>query len=744
MTLKTLELTGFKSFAKKTRLDFSSPVVSIVGPNGSGKSNIVEAIRFVLGEQSMKSLRGKGGGDLVFKGSKSLGASSRAIIKITFDNSKRLFSFAGRDDAPEVSFDEVVISREIEKDGGSTYRINETEVRLKDVIELLSSVHIGASGHHIISQGEADRILSANSRDRRAMIEDALGLKIFQYKIREAERKLEHTKENMKEVSALRRELAPHLTFLKKQVEKIEKAESLRAELHGLYIKYFATESYYLKNERERLSKSRRDLESEIEAKKKRLEALEVTRSGASAPESNNLSSLKDSLAALSSKRDALSRALGRVEGALEALTNASGTTGEMKSLALERVEPLIESVSREIEHLLMGESDVSVIRASLAKIRASLMASWNALKSPTAETKIDNRDLVQTQEAERVRIKGELAAIAEEERVINETINRETKYLANAEARIREEERGYYSALSEKNTKEAELGSLTLREEALSVRALDFENAQKEANALIGPDVLRYVVEENELSLDERRDLLRALERNKIKLEDIGGGGNDVLKEFEDTQTREEFLAKEYTDLDTAVKSLEVLINELKDTLETEFKKGVEKINEVFTNFFALMFGGGHATLSVVVENKRIRGASDEDEIETLGDEEVPLEKGIEINVSLPHKKVRDLAMLSGGERSLTSIALLFAMSQVNPPPFLVLDETDAALDEANSRRYGDMLENLAKYSQLIVVTHNRETMSRANILYGVTVGADGSSKLLSIKFDEAVKIAK
>jgi chromosome segregation protein len=126
-------------------------------------------------------------------------------------------------------------------------------------------------------------------------------------------------------------------------------------------------------------------------------------------------------------------------------------------------------------------------------------------------------------------------------------------------------------------------------------------------------------------------------------------------------------------------------------------------------------------------------------------GDEKnIVFEKGIEINVSLPHKKVKDLHAFSGGERSLTSIALLFAMSQVNPPPFLVLDETDAALDESNSRKYGDMLEKLSHHSQLIVVTHNRETMSRAGVLYGVTIGGDGASKLLSVKFDEATAIAK
>lgn len=157
-------------------------------------------------------------------------------------------------------------------------------------------------------------------------------------------------------------------------------------------------------------------------------------------------------------------------------------------------------------------------------------------------------------------------------------------------------------------------------------------------------------------------------------------------------------------------------------------------------------MFGGGNAFLRVMVEHKGVR---DSEEIDMSGDDtaeeqELLFERGIEINVALPHKKVKDLHMLSGGERSLTSIALLFAMSQVNPPPFLVLDETDAALDEANSRKYGDMIESLAKYSQLIVVTHNRETMSRAKILYGVTIGSDGGSKLLSIRFDEAVQIAK
>jgi chromosome segregation protein len=152
-------------------------------------------------------------------------------------------------------------------------------------------------------------------------------------------------------------------------------------------------------------------------------------------------------------------------------------------------------------------------------------------------------------------------------------------------------------------------------------------------------------------------------------------------------------------------------------------------------------MFGGGSAKLALEEFDEY---EAEEDEEEEMPKREKDAKPGIEISVTLPKKKVQSLMQLSGGERALTSIALIFAMSQVNPPPFLILDETDAALDEANSRRYGDMIESLAKKSQLIVITHNRETMSRAGILYGVTMGGDGVSKLLSVKFDEALAVAK
>src|SRR3989344_2640993 len=180
MYLKSLELSGFKSFAKKSSLSFTTPITGVVGPNGSGKSNIAEAFRFVLGEQSIKSLRGKRGEDMIWNGGgdgsvgTGTGRANRASVKLTFDNSRKLFT--------GIDFDEVNIERVVHRDNNNEYLLNGSQVRLKDVIEMLAGAHIGATGHQIISQGEADRILSGSIRVRREMIEDALGLKIFQWK----------------------------------------------------------------------------------------------------------------------------------------------------------------------------------------------------------------------------------------------------------------------------------------------------------------------------------------------------------------------------------------------------------------------------------------------------------------------------------------------------------------------------------------------------------------------------------
>ncbi|MDZ4284286.1 MAG: AAA family ATPase, partial [Patescibacteria group bacterium] len=277
MHLQSLELSGFKSFARKTTLSFAAPITAIVGPNGSGKSNSKDALQWVLGEQSIKSLRGKRGEDLIWNGSTGVPRSSRASVALTFDNSSRVLA---------LDLDTVVIERVVHRDGVNEYALNGSRVRLRDVAGLLAQANIGSTGHHIISQGEADRILACSASERRAMIEDALGLRVYHYKLAESVKKLAETKENIRSVEALRREIAPHLRFLKKQAARLERARSLARDLVVLYRAYFVSEEAGLRARGEELQAARTDLVVRRETLHKEREALLLAENESPAVES--------------------------------------------------------------------------------------------------------------------------------------------------------------------------------------------------------------------------------------------------------------------------------------------------------------------------------------------------------------------------------------------------------------------------------------------------------------------------
>jgi chromosome segregation protein len=759
MTLKSIELIGFKSFGKKSLVAFTTPITSIVGPNGSGKSNIVEAIRFVLGEQSIKSLRGKGGVDLIFKGSKGVSSSNRASVSITFDNTAKIFSFTNSGLGVSLDYDEIVIGREVYADGSNKYSINHTEVRLKDIVDLLASVNIGSSGHHIISQGEADRVLNASNKERRSMIEDALGLRVYQFRIKESERKLEKTLFNIKEVQALRREIAPHLAFLKKQVQVVERAREMREELRVLYKIYLSKEGTYINDEAKRLGDSRCFLSEKGSSLDNKIEELQK-RNEESKPSdiySKEIEERENKVSLLRNERNELVRKLGRLEGIIEGIEHQFSKVKEVKHRMVDESEwkTFLDDISTKIDEAIKIEDLPNIIEV-LKKIKLHLEEFYS--KDDTNENKsisLEENTEYQEMRSSKDNIQSEIEKIQKEENEIRNIIGELKQKEIKNQASYRDSERILYELLREKNEVTSNTHSLSFEEEKLAIIKNAFEMELAEAGALIGREIMDFAREkaEGEINRTSQEEIRRKIERIKIKIEDAGSGsGNDVMKEFEETTERDAFLAKEIDDLNKSIKDCHILIQELKDKLDTEFKSGVEKINKQFQEFFALMFGGGGAFLSITMEHKKQKKNDESIEEESSEDEEggdseeneIGFERGIEINVNLPHKKVKDLHMLSGGERSLTSIALLFAISQVNPPPFLVLDETDAALDEANSRKYGNMLENLSKYSQLIVVTHNRETMSRAEVLYGVTMSAEGVSKLLSIHLEAATSYAK
>ena len=343
---------------------------------------------------------------------------------------------------------------------------------------------------------------------------------------------------------------------------------------------------------------------------------------------------------------------------------------------------------------------------------------------------------------------------IRREEKELAEELAQAKSEAEKKESRKREAERELYNAEIAASGLRNHLKSFEIEEEKLKARKEELESEKRSAIHFIGGEIMipRSDLENSKVGpwgFSEREQIRREIERLKIRLEDSEGVGDDVLKEYQQVQARDDFFSKELDDLEKAAASLDDLMKELSEKIDNNFQKGVADINREFQNFFTTMFDGGTAELKVVKFEKRKK---EEEEASILDETEEGLpsvaeqseaEEGIEISVNIPRKRIRSLEMLSGGERALTSIALLFAMTQVNPPPFLVLDETDAALDESNSQKYAKMLKDLSKQTQLILVTHNRETMKQANLLYGVTIGSSGISQILSVKFEEAEELA-
>ena len=564
----------------------------------------------------------------------------------------------------------------------------------------------------------------------------------------------------MKEVESLRRELAPHIRFLKKQIEKIEKAKEIRGELKNLYQEYFAYEKTFLDREIKEIKDGRIDPEKELLTLDERLkEVREILDQNKTATEfTDELLSLENKLKNIRSEKENASRSLGRFEGEIDYINRNI----EKRKKELENKDKTDIKVSFfEIKSLIGKIKTVlSDIRSGVYKDDEIKQASADLLNECEAYVKKqDNNDEVLDfthEENEINKIKLQIKEIEDKQESLtneegdilakyNETKNKiESHKNENVEA-----EKDLIKIMSRQHELQSTLDSLKQKEISYNERNQEYERDMMEATALIGLEAIRYDhIAVGELDKQAQHDRKYKVEKYKIRLEELGGAGDEsVLKEYNDINERDEFLLKEMEDLDKSMKDLEQLISEIINQINTLFDDGLQKINTQFSSFFKQMFGGGEAKLIVTEEKKRKRkndDIEDDDIEEILDDEDDVKEIGIDVFVSLPHKKLKGLSMLSGGERALTSIALLFAMSQVNPPPFIILDETDAALDEANSRRYGDMIELLSKHSELILVTHNRETMSRAGVLYGVTMAGTGYSQLLSIGFEEASVNAK
>ena len=288
MYLKSIEVQGFKSFANKTVLDFSPGITGIVGPNGSGKSNISDAVRWVLGEQKVKQLRGASMQDVIFAGTATRRPQNYASVSISFDNS---------DHALSLPYEEITVSRRLYRSGESEYRLNGSECRLKDIHELFYDTGIGKEGYSLIGQGQIDKILSGKAEERRALFDEAVGIVKFKRRKDIAEKKLEEEQANLERIQDIVSELEKQVGPLEKQSEKARKYLSFRDELVVLESTHFLQKLQYTEKLLQKLEEAEKDLKATIEAEVKKQNAL-----------SESFKGLEEELLLLDEKEQEISR----------------------------------------------------------------------------------------------------------------------------------------------------------------------------------------------------------------------------------------------------------------------------------------------------------------------------------------------------------------------------------------------------------------------------------------------------
>ncbi|KKT21118.1 MAG: hypothetical protein UW06_C0044G0006 [Parcubacteria group bacterium GW2011_GWE1_43_8] len=844
MYLQKLEIQGFKSFAHKTTLEFNRELTAIVGPNGSGKSNIADSIRWVLGEQSIKLLRGKRAEDVIFAGSDLKSRLGMAEVSLHLNN---------EDGQAPIDFSEIVVTRRVFRDGQSEYLLNGAGVRLQDIQLLLAQANFGQKTYSVIGQGMVDSILVSSPAERKEFFEEATGVKQYQIKREQSIAKLLATFENLDQASVVMAEIEPRLRSLTRQVKRLERREELEREVSELQKLYYRFRWHELESRRlqvaERVSGLNKSLAKQNQsAQELQNKLVELEQKGAT-PDSwqqletrqsnlrNRIAELvrqqaleqakaqvghiakgQGEIAILRQQQSEISEELKNVADKLtavgreiisqqEALTEAAANQAKIAT-SFSRfqlggypwLEQELESVvaeQAELKQSLVSATSLSQIKELVGKFTQleeklkillkrlkqsgqmsltdldRLMKEREVSVGQVAEIKANHKSLEREQLSLKERqeqltrslerVKNELGDKAE---VTDKTKTNVTEDLVRAEAELKEVTNSIAAYQSESQGRQAQVFKWqrelnTAREEERRLRLeTKLEDLDREMAQEVSPELVRVIKEAGEVKSLVEGETALELQRLKHQLELTGGIEPEVVSEYQQTKTRYDFLAEQMDDLQTATASLESIIRDLDATIEKKFLVSFKEINEKFTQYFKVLFDGGKAQLVLqrADTHKEEVELLPEDEEATLADKSAPSAKekflatekikasffsGVEISATPPGKKLSTINALSGGERALTSIALICSIISNNPSPFVVLDEVDAALDEANSERYAAILDSLMDKTQFITVTHNRATMRRASILYGVTIGEDGVSKLLSVKFAEADELA-
>ena len=793
MEFRKIQLNGFKSFADKTDFLIEKGLTGIVGPNGCGKSNIVESIRWVMGETSAKSMRGSGMEDVIFSGTSNKTSKNLAEVSVVIKNQNNEGPIQFRE------LDEVNVRRKIEKDKGSKFYINGKEVRARDAQMLFADMSTGAHSPSMISQGRIGALVTAKPTDRRAILEEAAGISGLHVRRHEAELRLGAAENNLKRADELRRQQEKQLANLQKQAEEATKYKNITDEIKkieaGLYYLKLLEIDKEIRIENEINTEAGEEVSgfnnkiSDIE-KSIKLETEKV--SPLREKNIENLSKIQRLNLELKSLDEENTRTQEEIENIKKSLSILDEDINREKGIIIdansnekrlkEEKNELIEIDSKYYDTEKRSNEDLNDIKSKLNNEINNIKELINKKNTVEAVNALESCRILIEEYAENYsknqNIKKESVKRNERIKIIEKEIESWKNLLSNSEKMVDEltDRKSKLNSQLEKLDNRPKLQAEKKGQISESLRISEKEKNENESFINITDDKIENLrsqlneIQEQSIQIRERKAsssaTIEGLNKRKSDLvdrihselnlteENILENSNLYGKEnLPDAVNQEDLLDKKKQEREK-LGSVNLKADEETDKYENEIKKMEKDRADLVTAIMKLndsineLNQKGRERLLEAFEkvNRKFNevytqlfnGGSAKLE---LVDSEDPLEAGLEMLVSPPGKRLQSITLLSGGEQALTALSLIFAVFLTNPSPICVLDEVDAPLDDANVTRFCNLLDELTRITntRFIIVTHHALTMSKMDRLYGVTMPEKGISQLVAVDLQKA-----
>ncbi len=700
MHISKLEIFGFKSFAKKETVVFDSGITGIVGPNGCGKTNIVDAIRWVLGEQKTKRLRSSKMEDVIFNGASNVKPLGLCEVFLTIENNKGLLP---------VEYSEVEIGRRLYRSGESEYFINRNNCRLKDISNLFVDTGLTSDAYSVIELNMIEQILSDKDDSRRQMFEEAAGVNKYKAKRKSALRKFDLNSRDLERIDDIILEIEIQVKALDLQLKRFKRHEKLTSELKELELDLASARMTDLENVilplEEMLKKKNKVLQKTNS--KKEVESVEFDNSREAYLKE------KESLATMKAKVDKLTEKL-LLEIQEKNLESSKGV-GLLEDELQKKISQLnqfdkdyIKIVSnQDVNNSLSDESkekfknnNYTVIETDkkYEKLKASIEDYKDKIDKYRKEQEFDFSKMDESIKKIQDKINSNNLELEKKENDVNKAFIKMESIRAKLDSDKFSKDDLFYEI------KEAEM---KIAESKIKKTQIEQNIIEKFGNDVVLRDVKDYNIS----------DMVFRVEKIKRSIDSIGPINWAVKDEHEEKTARLNNLLEQKADLIDAENNLKEAIKKIDMVAQEQFFDTYNQVKENFEKMFTVFFNGGKGSIE-------------------LSDPNDPLNSDINIFAQPPGKRNNTLKMLSAGEKSLTAIALLFSIYQYKPSPFCILDEIDAPLDDINIKKFTDVIKDYSKTTQFIMVTHNKLTMESADCIYGVTAEKQGISKLMSIDF--------